>query len=383
MVLLSALLTGALLLVTNGWAGRKQAEEPTGPKEVPGPLRKDDLPPSPSGFDESLPVAQQYKALVSSYGERVSSTEKELEKTRKEIEVLRGALQEAQGPRKKDEPRVREREAEEHRPAEAAPAQPPLFPPAPEKLLPTNSPSGLRTLEFSPSPTATKTAKRSVHVTAATAGEATLLNGVFAPVSGDPSPVRLRFDAALLGPNKSRVPIRDALLIGKASGDANSLRVTVQVEKLAYVKATGEPVEAKVLGYVVGDDGLEGVPGSYEWRAWEVLPLAAVAGGVSFGTDALAQRETTTSVTPFGGATNIVTGDPLKFAGFRAASGASGKLGELLTERLREIRPAISTAANRRVQVVFLDGVTLEGLNVEDIDYGRDYDPFHGLDLHR
>lgn len=381
MIMLAAGVSALLVLLSNGCsAWKKNASKGGAPAEAgahastPG----DELPPRPHGFDESLPVAQQYKALVSSYGERVASTEKELQATRKELENVKLALQAAEGARRKDDDRLQGLIGQIRQAAGAQAGT--TAQPAGERAAPG---SAFRVLEFASTPPPGKNIRRLVHIPAATGGLATLMNGVFAPTTGEPSPVRLRFDAALLGPNKSRIPIRDTFLIGKATGDANSSRITIQVEKLAYVKENGEPVEARVLGYVVGDDGLEGVPGTYEWRATEILPLAALAGGVSYGSDALAQRETTTSVTPLGGATNVVTGDPLKFAGFRAAAGASGKMGELLAERMREIRPAVSTSAHRRVHVVFLEGVTLEGLNVDEIDYGRDHDPFHGLDLHR
>jgi hypothetical protein len=63
-------------------------------------------------------------------------------------------------------------------------------------------------------------------------------------------------------------------------------------------------------------------------------------------------------------------------------AGASGKLGEIVSERMKEIHPAVSTPQNRKVTVVFLDGLTLEGLDTEEIDYGKENDPYRGLDTH-
>jgi len=177
--------------------------------------------------------------------------------------------------------------------------------------------------------------------------------------------------------------MREAILIGKAIGDPNGCRVSIQIEKFSIVKDKGEVIETKALGYVVAEDGLEGIPGSYEWRALELAPLAITAGALQGGADAFAQSQTTTSVNPLGGAANFVTGDTLKFAGFRATSGATGKMGEIVAERMKEIRPAVSTSANRKVTVVFLDGVTLEGLDTQEIDYAKENDPFRGLDSHR
>jgi hypothetical protein len=73
----------------------------------------------------------------------------------------------------------------------------------------------------------------------------------------------------------------------------------------------------------------------------------------------------------------------MKMAGFQAAGGASGKLGEIVGERMKEIRPAVSTPSNRKVTVVFLDGLTLEGLDLEEVGNGTKRDPFGGLDAPR
>src|SRR4029077_14974285 len=95
---------------------------------------------------------------------------------------------------------------------------------------------------------------------------------------------------------------------------------------------------------------------------------------------ALAQSQTTTSLNPLGGATSVLTGDSLKLAGYQAAGGASGKRSELVPERMKEIRPAVSTGAGRKVTVVFLDGLTLEGLSTQEIHDAKESDPFRGLD---
>ena len=388
MVLICGALTGLLFALAGGLAKKGKGDPKGDLRDAGNPAGvTKNLPPSPTGFDESLPVAQQYKALVSSYGDRVTTTEKDLQATRKELEALRSSLEEARAARKEAEKaldplrEIREKAAQESRGESPKPGQSP-FPPKPREDEVPPKP-GVRVIELAPPLPEVKPAQKSVRIPAATGGQATLMNGVFAPIAGEPSPVRLRFDAALVGPNQSRIPLRDAFLIGKAQGDANASRVSIQIDKLAYVKENGEAVESKVLGYVVGEDGLEGVPGTYEWRAWELAPLALAAGALQGGTDALAQNQTTTTISPLGGATNFVTGDALKLAGFRAASSSSGKMGEIVSERLREIRPAVSTSADRKVQVVFLDGVTLEGLGIQEVNLERDWNPYRGLDLHR
>ena len=92
--------------------------------------------------------------------------------------------------------------------------------------------------------------------------------------------------------------------------------------------------------------------------------------------------ETTQSITPLGGTIQSVTGDALKYAGLRAVSGGAGKLSELVVERMREIRPAVSTKSGLGVTVVFIEGVPLEGLEAQELE-ADEIGAYRGLDIHR
>ncbi|HLY75082.1 MAG TPA: TraB/VirB10 family protein [Planctomycetota bacterium] len=379
-------------VVPYGCSKRKSIDDaaPSNPSGKPG--QEADLPPSPQGIGETITLGQKYDALISRWGGDLSSAKVDLDTTRKELEALRSQIKDersAQDKEKKDlEGTIRKLKdgliQSVPPPANPPPAANPDAgnrPPAPDG---TQGGGGLRAIDLGTvSPKEKKDVRRTVRIPTAAGGRATLLNGVFAPVTGEPGPVRLRFDAAILGPNQARIPLKNSYLIGKATGDANSCRVSIQIEKFSTVKEKGEAIETKAIGYVVGDDGLEGVPGSYEWRAWEYMPLAVGTGGLQGISGALAQTQMTTTVNPLGGVSNAVTGDSMKLAGYQALGGASGKLSEIVAERMKEIRPAVSTPANRQVTVVFLDGVTLEGLDTQEIDYAKENDPYHGLDSHR
>ena len=90
----------------------------------------------------------------------------------------------------------------------------------------------------------------------------------------------------------------------------------------------------------------------------------------------MAQRETTSQVTPLGGSQGAVTGDPLKFAGYRSISSAFGRLSEMVSQRLNEIVPAIYVPNARTVTVTFISGVTLEGYDMPEAPLS----PYSGLD---
>jgi len=292
--------------------------------------------------------------MLGVYGERVESTERE-------VGALRAQLQETQ--RKLEESGQKQSSALDKLLREfqgAARPEPPPPPPAPR----------FRTFEFE------KRKGRSLHVPAGSFGEATLLTGVFAPVTGEPLPVLMRLDAALIGPSRSRIPLRDAFLVGKAQGDVNSRRAVVQLETLSAVKSDGTPVEGKVNGWAADEDGIQGLQGKYIWRAEEVLALSTLTGGLSGGAEAMAQRETTSQVTPLGGSQATVTGDPLRFAGYRALGSAFARLGDMVSQRLNEVVPAIYVPNARTITVAFISGVTLEGYEPPEMSAA----PYAGLD---
>src|SRR5579862_2370586 len=300
-------------LVPYGCSKRKSAESSAAANATSKTGQDSDLPPSPQGIGETITLGQKYDALISRWGGDLSSAKVDLDATRRELEALRSQIKDertAQDKEKKDlEGTIRK--LKEGLLQSVPPTANP--PPAPPQDPNSHAPSSdglqgggaLRAIDLGSVPAKEKKdPRRTVRIPTAAGGRATLMNGVFAPVSGEPGPVRLRFDAAILGPNQARIPLKNSYLIGKATGDPNSCRVSIQIEKFSTVKENGEALETKALGYVVAEDGLEGVPGTYEWRAWELAPLALGSGALQGLSGALAQSQTTTTLNPLGGTTS-------------------------------------------------------------------------------
>lgn len=328
------------------------------------------------GFDE-VSIGQEYKTSVASQSHRVSQLEQELGSLRQNLEALKGELLKASGSQETQVAKIEELS----RLLERTVAAPPI--PARADSIPKESEKtpGIRLVTFES--TATKREpKKSLRIPAGSAAEGRVLNGVFAPTGGEPSPVRLKLDAAVLGPTHSRMPLKDAILVGKAQGDANATRVHVELVSFSYVKSSGQSIEVPVRGYIVGEDGMEGMPGTYLYRLDDQLPLVVASEGAAGFANALAQNETTTTLTPLGGVNSVVTGSTLKFAGFKAAGGTASKVGDILAERMKEIHPAVWTSADRPVKAVFLEGVTLEPMDPQEVK-DEEPAPFRDLDPRR
>ncbi|MBN4071822.1 hypothetical protein JYT83_00235 [bacterium AH-315-F18] len=209
--------------------------------------------------------------------------------------------------------------------------------------------------------------KHFLHLPAGAFAGATLLSGVYAPV-GDkqqPLPVLLRLNEAYQGPNGRRIPLRDAFLIGKAVGDANSERAIIQLERISIILPSGEAFEAKVSGYVTAADGQQGIPGQYVWNVGKILPGQFAAGAFAGAAEALSEGETTQVVTGSGGVTRALTGNAARHAGLRGLGAGFQKLGHIFDERIQEIKSAVVVNNGAKVSVVMLSGVTIEGYEIK------------------
>jgi len=229
--------------------------------------------------------------------------------------------------------------------------------------------------------------RRMVRVPAGSFASCTLLTGIYAPTTGEPLPVLLRVDELAIGPNKTRVPIRGAFLVGKAQGDANSHRAIVQLVALSLVLADGSAIEVPVNGYIADQDGVQGARGSYVYRVGEIAGHASLAAGLEGLSETFRAINSTRIVNPLGGVTDQIKPESaLKVVGVSSASKALSRLSEVFTKRLDEVVPAIHVVNGGRVTAVFLQSVTLDGFELEQAHEQQGQtqkSPYVGLDAHR
>jgi hypothetical protein len=288
-------------------------------------------------INEAIPAAAELKDLALKYDARIAALEQQLTDSRKGVQGLQEALAALTGMIE-----------DLKKPAESLKPTPPP-PPAPGRIL---------SLEVSANPNAPP----SLRVPAGSFGEATLLTGVYAPVTGDALPVLIRLDAMLTGPNRSRVPVQQCLLLGKAVGDANTSRAIIQLSSMSLVAPDGKTYEQQINGYVADADGIQGLQGEYIWNAKQLVGLSILSGASIGAAGALGQGQTTVFTGP-AGAARQVTGDTGLFVASSSAAKAFENVGKIIEDRLKEFVPAIYvTNRARRVTVVFLQGVTLQGL---------------------
>ncbi len=349
-----------------------------------------------AGFDVALDDSRKVTGFVESYGQRIDEARRDLGRKEEEFKGLKAAFEKQSETLTMLVSRLAELDARAAGQGTAgkATAGDPLGLEEALRIsqdIPISAPAGpppSTRIEKITLPAARKAEaealrKDEVRLPAGSFAEGTLLTGVYAPTQGSAQPVQMRVDLTFIGPSRSRIPIQGAFVVGKAVGEPNAVRAVIQLEKISFVREGGQAVEVPVNGYVADDDGVMGLSGQYVWRIHEAAGLATLSGGLSAGAEAAAAKETINQLNPLGGTTTIVTGDVGRYALAKGASRAADEVAKIVTKRLDEIVPAIYVPNGKRLTLVLIDGVTLSGVPLAEVNHENARNPHAGLDLDR
>lgn len=195
-----------------------------------------------------------------------------------------------------------------------------------------------------------------------------LINGVDAPTGlqsrRDPMPalVRVKRDAIL--PNRFKSDVRECFLIVGTTGDLSTERAFMRGETLSCIRTDGGVIEVTVDSYAVGEDGKVGMRGRLVSRNGHLVAKGAAAGFA----DALSQiyrpvAVQTLNTRPTGSDTLFQApdaGEAMEAAGYAGVGGAMRRLADYYIDLADQIVPFIEIDAGRRIDVVLLEGVTLQ-----------------------
>ncbi|RYG89919.1 conjugal transfer protein TraB [Loktanella sp. IMCC34160] len=175
----------------------------------------------------------------------------------------------------------------------------------------------------------------------------------------NPIPVLFRITgpavtAAAGGRRGARVNIEGCTVQGSAIGDLSSERVRVRLLSLTCLKRNGEIVETQIAGYMVGA-GKEGVRGQVVSREGPLVTNAAIAGALQ-GLATAAQPETDSDTDTV----EEIARNAAAAAGAGGIETAASTLSEYYINRAEQYQPVISLNGGTRVELVFLEGVSLQ-----------------------
>lgn len=195
--------------------------------------------------------------------------------------------------------------------------------------------------------------------------QAILLSGLDAPTGGqaqsNPHPVLLELQGYSQLPNRFRARTKECRVVGAAHGDISSERAYIRTEKLVCVMKSGEVIEKPFHGYVAGEDGKAGLRGRLVTKEGQILGRALLAGLLSGVSSGLTAQTTTTAVSPLGTTQTIDAGKIFEHGAYAGTGKAMDQLAKYYISQLDKTFPVIEVDAARRVDVVILSGVDLEG----------------------
>ena len=197
--------------------------------------------------------------------------------------------------------------------------------------------------------------------------EASLLNGMDAPVSSvaqkNPVPAVMRVKTDAILPNRFTQDVKECFVLVSGFGVLSSERVQLRTESISCIKEDGKAIEAKVDGYVVGEDGSVGPRGRLVSKQGQLVARSLAAGVLAGFGDALTpQSVPQLSLTP-SGSTPTTRLDASTFAATGVARGfsdASKAVSGFFLEMAREATPVVEINAGRKLTIVVIKGFELK-----------------------
>lgn len=202
--------------------------------------------------------------------------------------------------------------------------------------------------------------KRSAVINAGDAVKVELLAGVNAPVDGSPYPVVFRAIGDVYGPNDTALPIGEARILAAAQGSLIDQRVLFRLTSMTISLPDGSRKEYKVDGWVVGEDGIRGLPGVLiDPLSEQILGIGIAEGVRGMGQGIELSRKKVTVDDYFGRIFEEFKGSPLELGSARALQGMAGVYSDAIRQRANLLTPVVQVYAGRQATAVFSKSVEL------------------------
>lgn len=208
--------------------------------------------------------------------------------------------------------------------------------------------------------------KPTVFLPAGSNFEGILLNGMDAPTTAiakqHPVPTAMRIKTDAIMPNRYRYDVRECFVMLSGFGELSTERVQLRTVVLSCIKTDGAVIEAKIEGYVVGEDGRLGMRGRLISKQGQLIAKSFVSGffsGIAGGMAPLSVPQLNT--TP--GNTQQIQGPNINgmlTAGTAKGVADSGRmLSAFYLDMAKEMFPVVEIDANRRATIIIEKGVEL------------------------
>lgn len=205
--------------------------------------------------------------------------------------------------------------------------------------------------------------------------KAYLVSGVYAPAfsegSSDPLPVLLQAEGNILIANNDQESVENCFFIGSAKGNMNSQTADIRLNRISCSLAGGtKKIEGPISGWVIGENGIPGVPGELLHRNGAWLAKTFVAGFLETFSNTLTAAAGSGTIST--GSTTIDAGqeiqDGLVSSAAESTSDVFNKIGDYYLKMAEQIFPVIEVKPGRTVDILLKGGETLSVTDFNSAD---------------
>ena len=160
--------------------------------------------------------------------------------------------------------------------------------------------------------------------------------------SSNPVPMLLEVKDLANLPNNFRANVKACFVTANATGDLSSERVWIRLERLSCMTTSGKALDARIQGYVTGDDGKTGVRARLVTRSGQAVSLSA--------------QDTTTYTS---GAVGTTVSDSFRAGLGEGLESALDRIADYYIRLADKIFPCLEIDSGRKVDLILSQGLTI------------------------
>ncbi|WP_298128919.1 TraB/VirB10 family protein [Ferrovum sp.] len=214
---------------------------------------------------------------------------------------------------------------------------------------------------------ASETAKETPYLPIGSMFDGILLNGMEAPTSQvtmkNPVPALIRIKSDAILPNEYRKDVRECFLIVSGFGVLSTERAQLRTENISCVRKDGGVLEAKVHGYVVGEDGKVGLRGKLISKQGQLIAQSLMVGFVQ-GIGNAMQPMAVPAYNMSPGGTQQYQMPSMSMMGMAGMAGgisnAANSIAQFYLSMAQQMFPVVEVDAGRKVTIILNQGFAFD-----------------------
>ena len=185
-----------------------------------------------------------------------------------------------------------------------------------------------------------------------------LAGATVSTASSNPVPMLLEIKDLARLPNAFRANVKACFVTANATGDLSSERVWIRLERLSCMTQSGKALDARIQGYVTGDDGKTGVRARLVTRSGQAIASALLTGSISgLGKAVSLSAQDTTTYTS--GSVGTTVSDSFRAGLGEGLESALDRIADYYIRLADKIFPCLEIDSGRKVDLILSQGLTV------------------------